>query len=156
RMGVMEGGSRAYMTAYNAYNGIPTTAQPILRDVTMHEWGFDGIICTDAGALTNMVTQHKYFPEINQATAGAIHAGINQFLDRYREGAQAAMESKLVNIAEIDENLRGVYRVMIRLGLLDPPELVPYAKIKGTAAVWDNEEHKALARKIMQESIVLL
>jgi len=156
RMGVTDGGSRAYMTAYNAYNGIPMAAQPVLRDITMHEWGFDGIICTDAGALTNMVTQHKYFPEINQATAGAIHAGINQFLDKYRDGATAAVDEKLVNLSEIDENLRGVYRVMIRLGLLDPPDLVPYSKIRGTTPAWDNEEHKALARKITQESIVLL
>jgi beta-glucosidase len=156
RMGVMEGGARAYMTAYNAYNGIPMAAQPILRDIAMHEWGFDGIICTDAGALTNMVTEHKYFPDINQATAGAIHAGINQFLDKYREGAAGAVEKRLVNVSEIDENLRGVYRVMIKLGLLDPPELVPYAKAKGTAPAWDNEEHKVLARKITQESIVLL
>jgi beta-glucosidase len=156
RMGVMDGGSRAYMTAYNAYNGIPMAAQPVLRDMTMREWGFDGIICTDAGALTNMVTQHKYFPEINQATAGAIHAGINQFLDRYRDGASAAVEKKFVNLSEIDENLRGVYRVMIRLGLLDPPEVVPYSKIRGTTPAWDNEEHRALARKITLESIVLL
>jgi beta-glucosidase len=156
RMGVMDGGSRAYMTAYNAYNGIPMAAQPVLRDITIEEWGFDGIICTDAGALTNMVTQHKYFPEINQATAGAIHAGINQFLDRYRDGASAAVEKKFVNLSEIDENLRGVYRVMIRLGLLDPPDVVPYSKIRGMTPAWDNEEHRALARKITQESIVLL
>ena len=156
RMGVVEGGSRAYMTAYNAYNGIPMAAQPILRDMTMHDWGFDGIICTDAGALTNMVTQHKYFPDIDLATAGAIHAGINQFLDNYRAGASAAVEKKLVNLSEIDENLRGVYRVVIRLGLLDPPELVADSKIKGTTPAWDNEEHKALVRKITQESIVLL
>ena len=156
RMGVMEGGARAYMTAYNAYNGIPMAAQPILKDMTMHEWGFDGIICTDAGALTNMVTQHKYFADIDQATAGAIHAGINQFLDDYREGATAAVEKKLANAAEIDENLRGVYRVMIKLGLLDPPEMVPYGNIKGTGPVWDNEEHKALVRRVTQESIVLL
>jgi beta-glucosidase len=144
------------MTAYNAYNGIPMAAQPVLRDITIEEWGFDGIICTDAGALTNMVTQHKYFPEINQATAGAIHAGINQFLDRYRDGASAAVEKKFVNLSEIDENLRGVYRVMIRLGLLDPPDVVPYSKIRGMTPAWDNEEHRALARKITQESIVLL
>jgi beta-glucosidase len=156
RMGVMEGGARAYMTAYNAYSGIPMAAQPILRDMTMRQWGFDGIICTDAGALTNMVTEHKYFPDIDQATAGAIHAGINQFLDKYREGAAGAVEKRLVNLSEIDENLRGVYRVMIKLGLLDPPVLVPYTKIKGTTPAWDNEEHKALARKITQESIVLL
>lgn len=156
RMGVMEGGSRAYMTAYNAYNGIPMAAQPILRNMTMREWGFNGIICTDAGALTNMVTRHKYFPDIDHATAGAIRVGINQFLDKYRQGATAAVEKKLVSVAQIDENLRGVYRVMIRLGLLDPPEIVPYSKIKGTAPVWDNEDHKALARKVTQESIVLL
>jgi beta-glucosidase len=81
RMGVEDGGAQAYMTAYNAYNGIPMAANPILKDITMHEWGFDGIICTDAGALTNMVTEHKYFPDMEQAAAGAIHAGINQFLD---------------------------------------------------------------------------
>jgi beta-glucosidase len=156
RMGVIEGGARSYMTAYNAYNGIPMMAQPILKDMTMHEWGFDGIICTDAGALTNMVTQHKYFSDIDQATAGAIHAGINQFLDDYREGATAAVEKKFLNPAEIDENLRGVYRVMIKLGLLDPPEMVPYSNIKGATPAWDNEGHKALVRKVTQESIVLL
>jgi beta-glucosidase len=156
RMGVMEGGSRAYMTAYNAHNGVPMTVLPILKDMTMREWGFDGIICTDAGALTNMVTLHKYFPDINEASAGAIHAGINQFLDRYSDGVHAALEKKLVNLAEIDDNLRGVYRVMIRLGLLDPPDLVPYTKIKGELPAWDNAVHKALARKVTQESIVLL
>lgn len=156
RMGVMEGGSRAYMAAYNAHNGIPMTANPMLKDMTMREWGLDGIICTDAGALTNMVTKHKYFPDVDEASAGAIHAGVNQFLDRYRDGVKGALDKKLVNLAEIDDNLRGVYRVMIRLGLLDPPEMVPYNKIKGDAPVWDNPEHKAMARKVTQESIVLL
>jgi beta-glucosidase len=156
RKGVMDGGSRAYMVAYNAYNGIPMTVQTILKEMTMHEWGFDGIICTDAGALTNMVTEHKYFPDINEAAAGALHAGINQFLDRHGDGVHAALGKKLVNLAEIDENLRGVYRVMIRLGLLDPPEIVAYTKIKGDTPAWDNEKHKDLARKVTQESIVLL
>jgi beta-glucosidase len=156
RMGVMDGGSRAYMASYNAHNGIPMTVNPILRDITMHEWGFDGIICTDAGALTNTVTKHKYFPDIDEAFAGAIHAGISQFLDNFRAGVTAALDKKLVNLSEIDENLRGIYRVMIRLGLLDPPAMVPYVNIKGPGAAWDNEEHKALARRVTQESIVLL
>jgi beta-glucosidase len=156
RMGVLQGGSRAYMASYNARNGIPMTANPILKDITMREWGLDGIICTDAGALTNMVSLHKYYPDINEASAGAIHAGINQFLDRYRDGVNAAIEKKLINLAEVDDNLRGVYRVMIRLGLLDPPEMVSYNNIKGDAPVWDNPQHKALARKATQESIVLL
>jgi beta-glucosidase len=156
RMGVMDGGSRAFMASYNAYNGVPMTVQPILREMAMREWGFDGIICTDAGALTNMVTKHNYFADIDIASAGAIHAGINQFLDNYRAGVTAALDKKLLNISEIDENLRGIYRVMIRLGLLDPPSLVPYTNIKGSAPAWDNEEHKTLARRVTQESIVLL
>jgi beta-glucosidase-like glycosyl hydrolase len=48
RMGIVEGGARAYMTAYNAVNGIPCTVHPILRAITIEEWGQDGIICTDA------------------------------------------------------------------------------------------------------------
>jgi beta-glucosidase len=156
RMGVTEGGSRAYMASYNAWNGIPMTVNPILKDITMREWGLDGIICTDAGAMTNMVTKHKYYPDMDEASAGAIHAGINQFLDKYRDGVKGAIDKKLVNLAEIDDNLRGIYRVMIRLGLLDPPEMVPYNKIKGDGPVWDNAEHKAMARKVTQESIVLL
>ena len=156
RMGIVNGGARAYMTAYNAWNGIPMATQPILRDMTMHEWGFNGIICTDAGALTNMVTQHKYYPDIAQATAGAIHAGINQFLDRYQDGLHDAIKQKLVNESEIDENLRGVYRVMIHLGLLDPPEMVSFSTIKGDMEPWDNQQHKDLVRKVTQESIVLL
>jgi beta-glucosidase len=156
RMGVIDGGSRAYMASYNAWNGIPMTANPILKDITIDEWGQDGIICTDAGALTNMVTKHKYYADIDLASAGAIHAGINQFLDRYSDGVHAALDKKLINLAEIDDNLRGVYRVMIHLGLLDPSDMVPFNKIKGDAAVWDFPDHKALARKITQESIVLL
>jgi beta-glucosidase len=45
---------------------------------------------------------------------------------------------------------------MIKLGLLDPLDIVPYSNIKGTTPVWDNEEHRALARRVTQESIVLL
>ncbi len=156
RRGVIQGGARAYMASYNARNGIPMTASPILKDITIDEWGQNGIICTDSGALTNMVIRHKYFPDMDEASAGAIHAGINQFLDRYREGVTSALEKKLVSPAEIDDNLRGVYRVMIHLGLLDPPDTVPYNKIKGDAPVWDDREHKAMARKVTQESIVLL
>lgn len=63
---------------------------------------------------TTVVTLHKYVPDINGASAVSVHAGINQFLDPYSEGVHAAVEKKLVNLAEIDDNLRGVYRVMIR------------------------------------------
>jgi beta-glucosidase len=80
RMGV-EPGARSYMAAYNAMNGIPMTAQPILKEITIQEWGVNHIVVTDAGALDGMVRGHKYFPDLPTAAAGAVKVGINQFLD---------------------------------------------------------------------------
>lgn len=158
RMAIEQGGANAYMTSYNAVNGIPMTANPMLKNLTMKKWGFNGIICTDAGALTFMVTAHKYSANGDDAAAAAIHAGINQFLDRYRPGVEGALQKKLITEADIDENLRGVYRVMIRLGLLDPPSLVPFRSItdKNGHAPWESEATKQLALHVTEESIVLL
>ncbi|HEY0758077.1 MAG TPA: glycoside hydrolase family 3 C-terminal domain-containing protein [Acidisarcina sp.] len=161
RMGIEEGGSRAFMTSYNAWNHIPMTAQPVLKDVVEKDWGFNGIICTDAGALTNMVTAHKYSPDMSHAAASAIHAGINQFLDRYDKGVRDAYAQKLITEADIDENLRGIFRVMIKLGMLDPQASVAYAQIgldkqAARGDPWNWPEHHALVRRVTDESIVLL
>ena len=160
RMGVVEGGSRAYMASYNAMNGIPCTMQPILREITINEWGQNGIICTDAGGLRFSVSNHKYYKTMNEAAVGAVKAGINQFLEPpglYRSALLGALADKLLTETDLDASLRGVFRVMIRLGMIDPPEMVPYTKI-GTEAQdpWTTEKHKALARLVTQKSIVLL
>ncbi len=160
RMAIEDGHANAFMTSYNAWNKVPMTENPVLRDVVMKEWGFDGIICTDAGALTNMVKAHHVFKTMPEAAAAAIHAGINQFLDDYKQPVRDALAQKLITPEEIDRNLRGVYRVMIRLGMLDPNEAAPYTSIgfsnlaKGDP--WNWQEHKALARRVTDESIVLL
>ncbi len=158
RMAIEQGGANAYMTSYNAVNGIPMTANPMLKNLTMKKWGFNGIICTDAGAMTFMVTEHKYCANMDEAAAAAIHAGINQFLDKYRPGVEGALQKKLITEADLDENLRGVYRVMIRLGLLDPPSLVPFTSIndKNGPAPWEGDTTKQLALHVTEESIVLL
>jgi beta-glucosidase len=160
RMAIEDGHANAFMASYNAWNKVPMTENPVLRDVVMKKWGFDGVICTDAGALTNMVKAHHVFKTMPEAAAAAIHAGINQFLDDYKQPVRDALAQKLITPEEIDRNLRGVYRVMLRLGMLDPNEGAPYASIgfsnlaKGDP--WNWEEHKALARRVTDESIVLL
>jgi beta-glucosidase len=156
RMGV-EAGSRAYMAAYNAYNGIPCEVHPVLKDVTVEEWGNDGIICTDGGAMKLLVNAHKYVADFPTACARIVQAGIGQFLDQYKEPTTEAVEKGLLTETEIDAALRGNFRVMIRLGLLDPPERVPYASIGQEAAdPWDKPESKKLALRVTQKSIVLL
>lgn len=160
RMAIEDGRANAMMTAYNAWNGTPMAANPVLRSVVMKQWGFDGILCTDAGALTNMVTRHHAFPDMPTAAAAAIHAGINQFLDDYQKPVEQALARGLITEHDIDQNLRGVYRVMLRLGLLNPAADSPYATIGAGGGItgdpWNAPAAHALALKATLESIVLL
>jgi beta-glucosidase len=156
--GIVEGGSRAYMAAYNAYNGVPCTIHPILKETTVKEWGNDGIICTDGGAYSLLVTAHKYFPDYETAAAACVKAGINQFLDRHTDGVNGALAKKLLSEADINTVIKGDFRVMIKLGMLDPAENVPYAKIglDDKPEPWTTDRHKNASRLVTQKSIVLL
>jgi beta-glucosidase len=155
--GIVDGGARAFMASYNAHNGIPMTVNPILRDIAINEWGQNGIICTDAGGLRFLVSEHYHYDTLDQAAAAAIKAGINQFLDRYRPPVEEALKKGLLSQADIDQALRGSYRVMIHLGLLDPPDQVPYSKIgQDPSEPWLADSNKSLVRQVTRESIVLL
>ncbi len=156
RMGV-QGGARAYMAAYNAVNGIPMMVSPILRQ-TVEQWGQDGIISTDGGALSLLITAHRWYPDTAWGAAAGVKAGINQFLDRYKEPVEKALKDGLLTEGDIEQALRGRYRVLIRLGQLDPPEQVAYRKIgaAGEPEPWTTDAHRALARRAADESIVLL
>ena len=153
-------GAPAMMAAYNAVNGTPAHVHPQLRQIVMKEWGLNGIICTDGGGLRLLVSDHKAFPDLPSAAAACIKAGINQFLDRQKAPVTEAVQRGLLTETEIDQALRGVFRVMIRLGLLDPPERVPYSGIgrggQDEIEPWNRPETKALVRTVTQKSIVLL
>jgi beta-glucosidase len=152
-----EAGARSYMTAYNAVNGIPMNCSPIIRDITIKEWGINEIIVTDAGDLDGAVRAHKYSPDLPTAAAQSVKAGVNQFLDGiYKVNVNIALEKNLLTMAEIEQEIRGSFRAMIKLGMLDPPEMVPYTKIKDGVEPWNRDENKLLARQATQEAIVLL
>ncbi len=159
RMAIEDGGARCFMASYNAYNKVPDTVQPAIRDVAMKMWGLDGIVSTDAGSLPALVRAHRYFTNEVQAAVASLKAGINQFIDRpYLADLTTALSNNLVTEADIDQGVKGDLRVFIRLGLVDPPELVPYAKI-GAAdepEPWTTEATKAKVKLATQESIVLL
>lgn len=154
RRGV-EAGSRAFMAAYNSYNGVPCTVHPMLERVARAEWGQDGIICTDGGAFQLLVSHHRYFPDLEHAAAACLKSGINQFLDRFTESVRGALERGLLGERDLDEAIRPTFRVMIRLGLLDPPELVPYTIVDETPP-WETAEARALCRLVTEQSLVLL
>ncbi len=159
RMGVKQGGSRAYMAAYNKVNGIPAMVHPMLKEITQDEWGQNGIICTDGGAFKLLLSDHKYYKTKYKGAAAAINAGINQFLDNYKEAVYGALAEGYISEKDLDNVLRGDFRVMIKLGMLDPAKENPYAKIgtgKDSIDPWTSDEHKELAREATRKSIVLL
>lgn len=158
QMGIEEGGARAFMASYNKVNETPMMVNPLLRELTINEWGLNGIICTDGGALKLLISDHKYYSSIEMGAAMAVKYGINQFLDDYKTGIKNALEKKIISEPEIDAVLRGVFRVMIKLGMLDPEELNPYAEIgkNNETEPWKSEKNKRIVREVTQKSIVLL
>jgi beta-glucosidase len=164
RMGFEQGGSRAVMTSYNAWNGTTMMVNPVLKDVMIREWGNDGIICTDGGALGLLITAHHAYADKEHGVAAAIKAGINHFLDTYKDDLTKALKDGLVTEAEIDAVEKNLLRVYLRLGEMDPSGVDPYGEIgkktagtrDETAPPWDQDSSKALARLATDESIVLL
>jgi beta-glucosidase len=156
QMGILEGNAQSFMASYNAVNKIPDTVSPFIRDIVEKEWKFDGMVSTDAGSLPNLTRQFHYYPDPTAAVVGAVKAGITVFLDQYAAPLRDALEKKLLTEADIERNIRGNLRMRMRLGEFDPPEMSPYNNIAGTEEPWYGEKNKALARKVTQESIVLL
>ncbi len=156
--GVTEGGSQAFMAAYNKFNGIPCTVNPVLRNVVMKEWGFRGIISTDGGAFKQLLTTHAFYTSLPVAAAECIKAGITMFLDDYRKSVKEALEQGLLTEKDIEEAIYGNLSVALRLGMLDSSVQNPYAGIgiTDTIAPWTKPEAHELARKATEKSIVLL
>ena len=155
--GITDGGSQAFMAAYNKYNGIPCTVNPVLRNVTMKDWGLRGIISTDGGAFKQLITTHAYYSSLPVAAAECIKAGITMFLDDYRSSVKEALDKKLITIKDIEEAIYGNFRVLLKLGLLDKASN-PYSEIgiSDTIAPWTKQDAHELAREATVKSIVLL
>lgn len=156
--GVTEGGSQCYMAAYNKYNGIPCTVHPVIRNVTMNDWGLRGIVCTDGGAFGQLVSTHAYYSSPDTAAAECIKAGITVFLDNYLAAIKGALSKNLVTEKEIDEAIYGNLRVMLKLGMLDNSPDNPYAGIgiSDTISPWTKKEAADLVREATVKSVVLL
>ncbi len=155
RMGFVEGGAKAVMASYNAWNGTTMAVNPILRSIVTEEWGVD-VLSSDGGAVRLLVDPRHLYPDHKAAVVACIKAGINQFLDRYADEAKAALKDGTLTVGDLDEALGRKFRIAIKLGLLDPPELVPYSTIKDSPEPWNTEKSRAVSRQIALESVVLL
>jgi beta-glucosidase len=159
RMGFVDGGAKAVMASYNAWNGTTMAVNPILKSILRDKWGVE-ILSSDGGAVKLLWDHRHLFPDQKAAVVACLKAGINQFLDKWADETKAALKDGSITEGEIDELLRLKFRTEIRLGLLDPPDMVPYSKIKGGSDAggepWNGDKHKEISKKAALESVVLL
>ena len=154
---VREGRAASIMTAYNAINNVPCTANPwLIRKVLREDWGFDGYVVSDCGGPSLLVSGHKYVKTKETAATLSIKAGLDLECgdDVYIRPLLNAYKQKMITDADIDSAAYHVLRTRMRLGLFNNPTDNPYNKIP--PSVVGSFEHRELALEAARNSIVLL
>ena len=100
---------RRVMASYNAWNGTAMAVNPILRSIVREQWGVD-VISSDGGAVKLLVDPRHLFPDQKAAVVACLKAGINQFLDVYKDETKAALKDGEITEAEIDALLQAEVR----------------------------------------------
>jgi beta-glucosidase len=152
---VREGRVGAVMGAYNSVYGKPACANPLLlTELLRKQWGFDGQVVSDCGAIYDIYANHKFTATPAEAAAAAVKAGDDLCCGTDYNSLVRAVKKGLISEKEIDAAVSRVLEARFRLGLFDPPGKVPYAQIPISQN--DTPAHEALALKMARESIVLL
>ncbi len=163
RAAVVDGKAGSVMCSYNAINGQPACANEfLLQDQLRGKWGFQGYVVSDCGAVRDIFNGHRYRPTQPEASAISVERGMdNECFDYatvkddhdYKPYIEAVQQGYLSQAA-MDTALVRLFTARIRLGMFDPSGTDPYSKIDESEL--SSPEHRALARKLADESMVLL
>ena len=144
------------MCAYNAYQGQPCCgSDELMVDILRNRWKFNGYVTSDCWGIDDFFKNHKTHPNAMMASADAVLHGtdIECGTDAYKSLVQGVKEGKITE-QQIDVSVKKLFMVRFRLGMFDPVSMMKYAQTPET--VLESADHKALALKMAQESIVLL
>ncbi|MEU3173151.1 glycoside hydrolase family 3 C-terminal domain-containing protein [Streptomyces sp. NPDC007000] len=174
RDAVEAGAVAGVMPAYNLVNGRPNHVSPYLRE-QLRTWTEEELlVCSDAGAPSNLVDSEHYFDTHEEAVAASLRAGVDSFTDHGTDSSvivgrlEAALRQGLLTEAEIDGAVRRQLSVRFRLGEFDPGEDpygnggdggdggVPQAEGRADEHAFDTPEHRALAQEAAEQAVVLL
>ncbi|TDN90657.1 glycoside hydrolase family 3 N-terminal domain-containing protein [Microbacterium sp. BK668] len=154
-MAVRDGGVRSVMNSYAEIDGVPVAAsEELLTSVLREEWGFDGVVVSDYFSVAFLHTMHAVAQDLGEAAALALAAGIDVELptgDAFTAPLAEALRSGAVDEALVDRAVLRVLAEKEELGLLDETFDEPPAAID-----LDTPEHRAVARRLAEESLVLL
>lgn len=152
---VREGHVGAVMGAYNEVYGRPACANPLLlTKILRRDWGFDGHVVSDCGAIYDIYANHHFADSPAQAAADAVKAGDDLCCGTDYNSLLRAVRENLISEKDVDVAAGRVLEARFRLGLFDPPDKVPFARIPISEN--NTPAHEALALKVARESIVLL
>lgn len=153
---IREAGARSIMSAYNSYDGTPCSSNKwLLTDLLRKEWGFQGFVVSDYGAVSGIMYMHHTAGTEKETAAQALNAGLDVELpnvEMYGQALLDAVKEGLVSEETLNEAVRRVLRVKFQLGLFENP----FADPEEADRVNDSPEHRALAREAAQKAIVLL
>ncbi len=149
-------GVESVMSAYNSINGVPSSINAKLLDTILRkEWGFNGHVVTDCGALDGVFESHHATKNNIATAAAAIKAGINLDCSSIlQKDVKMAVEQKLISEKEIDASLEKLLKTQFKLGFYDNPLTNKFSKYNEDSI--HNNAHIELAKKVAEQSIVLL
>lgn len=152
---IVEGKAYSVMGAYNRYMGKPCCAShKLLEDILRKDWGFEGYVVSDCGAIRDVHDYHNFVDSKEEAAAVSVQAGCDLNCgDRYSYLVSAVKKGDITE-DEIDVSLKRLFMARFRLGMFDPPEMVPYASMP--IDVVNSKKHQKLALETAKKSIVLL
>jgi beta-glucosidase len=152
---ITEGGAYSIMCAYQRYLAAPCCASEfLLKKVLREKWNFKGYVVSDCGAIYDILINHKYVSTNEEAAALAVQAGCDLECGDNFMYLKSAVDKGLLKESDIDISVKRLFTARFKLGLFDPPEIIPYSQIMISEN--DKPEHRELALKAARESIVLL
>ncbi|MFN8239951.1 MAG: glycoside hydrolase family 3 C-terminal domain-containing protein [Bacteroidales bacterium] len=154
-MGIRDGKAYSLMCAYNRYNGVPCCgSSELLNGILRTEWGFDGYVVSDCGAITDIYRGHKTVTTAAEAAAIGVLNGTDLECSNVYRNLIESLSKKLITETDLDVALKRLFLARMKLGMFDPPEMVKYAQIP--YSVNDSEQNHKLAEETTLKSIVLL
>ena len=154
---VKKGNVREVMCAYQRFEGKPCcTSDRLLIDILRNKWGYDGLVVTDCDAINNFFNrgQHETHNDPLSASVDAVLNGTDLECGKVFMSLAEGLKKGLIQESDLDGHLRKTLMGRFELGMFDPAEMLPWAKL--APEVISSEEHNELATQAARESMVLL
>ncbi|BBH18883.1 beta-glucosidase [Paenibacillus baekrokdamisoli] len=151
----VQAGALSVMTAYNEIDGIPCTSNSyLLQQLLREEWGFDGFVITDCGAINMLAYGHDVAKDGEDAAAMALKAGVDMEMsgEMFGKHLLSALQNQTVTNTVLNDAVQRVLKIKFMLGLFERPYVDP----QQAATIIGCQEHIELAREVAREGIILL